>query len=164
MPNGEGTAVVEPGPVDLSALDAVLAPFAGSRPPIIPVLQRAQDAFGYLPREVLHALSRRARIPLAELFGVATFYAQFRLKKRGRHLVRVCDGTACHVRGAPRNMAAIEHALHVAPGHTSADHKLSVEIVYCLGSCGLAPIAVVGDKVLGRLGPEELVAYLTRLS
>jgi len=130
---------------------------------VIPILQRAQDAYGYLPREVLRALSQRTLIPLNQLYGVATFYAQFRLNRRGRHLIRICDGTACHVRGSSKNVEAIERSLRVGPGQTTEDYKYTLEIVYCLGSCGLAPIAVVNDKVYARLAPEALVQRLESL-
>lgn len=149
--------------VDLGLLSKVLEEFKGHRLAVIPLLQRMQDVYGYIPRTALEEISRRTRIPLSQLFGVATFYAQFRLKKRGKHLVRICDGTACHVRGAPKAIDAIAHGLHVDPGETTKDKKMSLEIVYCLGSCGLAPVAVVDEKVLGRLGPEALVERLRQL-
>jgi NADH:ubiquinone oxidoreductase subunit E len=127
---------------------------------VIPILQRAQDAYGYLPREVLEAISQRTGIPISRLYGVATFYAQFRLTRRGRHLVRICDGTACHVRGAPKCLNAVSHAISLEPGQTSPDYRYTLEIVYCLGSCGLSPVALVDDRVYGRLVPHELVKRL----
>ena len=151
-------------PVDLAPLDKLLDDLRGQKVAVIPILQRTQDLYGYVPRAAIGRISRRLRIPISQLFGVATFYAQFRLAKRGRHLVRICDGTACHVRGAPRSVAAIRAALGVAPGETSPDQRMTLEIVYCLGSCGLAPVAVVDDKVLGRLGPDEVVNCLHKLS
>lgn len=148
---------------DLSLLDPILKEFRGDEGAVIPILQRAQDAYGYLPREVLAAISRRTRIPISQLYGVATFYAQFRLTRRGKHLVRVCDGTACHVRGAGKCIEGIGKAIGIAPGETSADHRYTLEIVYCLGSCGLSPVALVDDKVYGRLGPGDLVRRLEEL-
>ncbi len=150
-------------PLDLSLLDHILEDFKGRKGAVIPILQRAQDAYGYLPREVLRVISQKMLIPLNQLYGVATFYAQFRLERRGRHLIRVCDGTACHVRGSGKNIEAIERALGVAPGRTSQDYKYTLEIVYCLGSCGLSPIAVVDDKVYARLAPEALVQRIESL-
>jgi NADH-quinone oxidoreductase subunit E len=102
-------------------------------------------------------------IPLNHLYGVATFYAQFRLQRRGRHLIRVCDGTACHVRGSGKSIEAIQRSLHVAPGETSPDYKYTLDVVYCLGSCGLSPIAVVDDQVHARLTPDALVQRLEAL-
>jgi NADH-quinone oxidoreductase subunit E len=145
---------------DLSLLDSILGEFHGDKGAVIPILQRAQDAYGYLPREVLAAISRRTKIPISRLYGVATFYAQFRLTRRGRHLLRVCDGTACHVRGAPKCLEAVSNAIGIQPGQTSADYKYTLEIVYCLGSCGLSPVALMDNKVYGRLAPPDLVKRL----
>jgi NADH:ubiquinone oxidoreductase subunit E len=162
----QSTAVVsatEP-PLDLSRLDRILEEFKGQKGAIIPVLQRVQDTLGYLPREAMIYIARKTLIPLNQLYGVATFYTQFHLKRRGRHLVRICDGTACHVRGAPKNVDAVQKALGINPGETTPDYKFSLEIVYCLGSCGLAPIALVDEKVFGRVGPEALVERLETVS
>ncbi len=142
---------------DLAPLHRILDEYGSQKGAVIPILQRVQDAYGYLPREILAEISRRTSIPLTRLMGVATFYAQFRLTRRGKHLIRVCDGTACHVRGAPQNVAALESALMLDENGTSPDYQYTLEIVYCVGSCGLAPVAVVDDKVFGRLEPEELV-------
>lgn len=147
----------EEPPLDLSKLDRILEEFKGQKGAIIPILQRTQDVYGYLPKVVLRAISAKTNIPVTQLYGVATFYAQFHLKRRGKHLIRVCDGTACHVRGAPKNIEGLEKALGVNAGETSPDYKYTLEIVYCLGSCGLAPIATVDEKVYGRLGPDALV-------
>jgi NADH:ubiquinone oxidoreductase subunit E len=151
-----------PAPLDLTLLDKILDEFQG-RKAVIPILQRAQEVYGYLPKEVMVAISDRTGIPLSQLMGVATFYAQFRLTRRGKHLIRVCDGTACHVRGAPKSVEAIEAKLKVKAGGTSEDYKYSMEIVYCLGSCGLAPVAVVNEKVYGQIEPKKIVEQLEKL-
>ena len=163
--NGKSTAGVIPPepPIDWQRLDRILEEFKGQRGAVIPILQRVQDACGYLPRKVLAYISKKTLIPLTQLYGVATFYAQFHLTRRGRHLMRLCDGTACHVRGSAKNIEAIEKDLGVSPGETSPDYKLTFEIVYCLGSCGLAPVAVVDGKVYGRLGPDDAVKRLETL-
>jgi len=142
---------------DLAPLRRILDEYGGQKGAVIPILQRVQEAYGYLPKELLAEISKRTGIPLTRLIGVATFYAQFRLARRGKHLIRVCDGTACHVRGAPKNVEAIEKAFVLGDDGTSADYKYTMEIVYCIGSCGLAPVAVVDDKVFGRVEPKELV-------
>lgn len=147
-------------PIDLSRLDRILEEFKGVKGAVIPILQRAQDTYGYLPREAMIYISRKTLIPLHQLYGVATFYTQFHLKRRGKHLIRVCDGTACHVRGAPKNVDAVRKALGIEPGETTPDYKFSLEIVYCLGSCGLSPVALVDEKVYGSLVPEVLVKRL----
>jgi NADH-quinone oxidoreductase subunit E len=153
----------EPTSFDLGPLDTILQEFKGQKGAVIPILQRTQDAYGYLPKEILKAIAKRTSIPLSRLIGVATFYAQFHLHRRGRHIVRICDGTACHVKGAAKNVEAMEQALNVQAGETSPDYKATLEIVYCLGSCGLAPVAVVDEKVYGSLTPDTLVQQVEQL-
>lgn len=149
--------------LDLAPLYRILDAYGSQKGAVIPILQRVQEEYGYLPREVLAEISRRTGIPLTQLMGVATFYAQFRLTRRGKHLIRVCDGTACHVRGAPKNIEAIQEAFGLGADGTSPDYQYSMEIVYCIGSCGLAPVAVVDDRVLGRLEADELVEHLRQV-
>lgn len=149
--------------LDMAPLDAILAEYAGQKGAVIPILQKAQEAYGYLPKEILSEIARRTGIPVSRLIGVATFYAQFRLTRRGKHLIRICDGTACHVRGSAKCIETVENELNVPAGSTSADYEYTMEIVYCLGSCGLAPVAVVDDKVYGRLTPNSLVEQLQTL-
>jgi NADH-quinone oxidoreductase subunit E len=162
MPAAEANAAQTPAPevgeFDLAPLARLLEEFRGQPGAVIPILQRTQDVYGYLPRPILREIARRTHIPLNQLFGVATFYAQFHLSRRGRRLIRVCDGTACHVRGAAKNVDALSKRLHVAPGSTSPDYEYTLEIVYCLGSCGLSPVVVVDDKVYGRLSPDQVVS------
>jgi len=148
---------------DLQALETYLDEFKGKPYPVIPILQKAQSLFGYLPKAVMLEISEKTGIPLSQLMGVATFYAQFRLTRQGRNLIRICDGTACHVRGAPQSIEAVEDALQVQAGGTSPDYKYSMEIVYCLGSCGLAPIAVVNEQVFGKIDPKKFVEQLQKL-
>lgn len=149
--------------IDLQVLNEILEEFKGIKGAEIPILQRAQNAYGYLPKEVLVTISEKTGTPLSQLMGVATFYAQFRLTRQGRNLIRICDGTACHVRGAPQSIKAVENALNVPAGGTSPDYKYSMEIVYCLGSCGLAPIAVVNEQVYGKIEPKKFVEQLQKL-
>jgi NADH-quinone oxidoreductase subunit E len=149
--------------MDLKLLDPILEEFRSQKGAVIPILQRAQELYGYLPQPVMAHLSKKTGFPLSRLYGVATFYAQFRLTRRGRHLIRCCDGTACHVRGAAKAIEAVEHSIGIEAGGTSPDYKYTMEIVYCLGSCGLAPVAVIDDKVHGRLTPDGLVAEVATL-
>jgi NADH-quinone oxidoreductase subunit E len=164
-PTAKATPMVEAPPeeFDLALLDPILAEFKGQKGAVIPVLQRAQDVYGYLPKQVMVYLSKKTGFPLSRLYGVATFYAQFRLTRRGRHLVRACDGTACHVRGATKSIETASRAIGIAPGETSPDYRFTMEIVYCLGSCGLAPVAVIDDKVHGRLAPDTLANIMADL-
>jgi NADH-quinone oxidoreductase subunit E len=149
--------------LDFAPLEQILEEYAGQKGAIIPILQHTQETYGYLPKEVLQEIAKRTGIPVSKLLGVATFYAQFRLNRRGRHLIRICDGTACHVRGASQCIESVEKQLGVPAGGTSEDYEYTMEIVYCLGSCGLAPVAVVDDKVYGRLTPNSLVQQLEGL-
>jgi NADH-quinone oxidoreductase subunit E len=147
----------------VAQMERILDEFRGQRGAVIPILQQTQDVFGYLPKSALKLISQRTLIPLTRLQGVATFYAQFHLQRRGKHLIRICDGTACHVRGATKSIEAVKKATGVDPGSTAPDYSLSVEIVYCLGSCGLSPVALVDDQVVGRLQPDDLVKRLKQL-
>ena len=149
--------------IDLALLDPILDEFKTQKGAVIPILQRAQDAYGYLPKEVITAISKKTRVPLSQLYGVITFYAQFNLERRGRHIVRICDGTACHVRGAPKIVDGVGEAFNLKPGDSDPDYKYTLEIVYCLGSCGLAPIAVIDDQVYGQTDTETLIEYLHEL-
>lgn len=122
--------------------------FATSRSSIIPMLQSAQEALGYLPRDAMQAIARHLTVPSALVEGVASFYAQFRFNAPGKHRVTVCSGTACYVRGSGKLMEDIEADLHIVPGGTTADGEISLESVSCFGACALAPVVVVDDKVL----------------
>jgi NADH-quinone oxidoreductase subunit E len=148
--------------VDLSLMEEVFARYKGQKGALIPILQKAQSIYGYLPPQILQSIADELGISLGKVYAVATFYAQFYLEKRGKHTLRVCDGTACHVKGAPALMDVVEQEFGVGPGETSADGELSEEIVYCLGSCALAPAAVLDGQVMGRLRPEGLVPRLRR--
>ena len=161
--HGKDAAVAQPL-IDLSRLTRVLEQFKGKQGSLIPILQRTQDLYGYLPREAIALIAKQTRIPLSRIHGVATFYSQFHLKRRGRNLVRVCDGTACHVRGSGKNLEALQHAVGLAPGETTPDYKLTIEVVYCLGSCGISPVALVNDKVCARLNADTLVQRVKALS
>jgi NADH-quinone oxidoreductase subunit E len=152
-----------PNPTDLAALDKVIARYAGEKGALIPVLQQAQDIFGYLPRSVMSHIARKTKTPLQQVFGVATFYSQFYLSRRGRHVIKQCDGTACHVRGAGKIIDSVASEFAISPGETTDDYKYTYEVVYCLGSCGLAPVAVVDDTVMGRLVPKDLVRTIRNL-
>lgn len=124
---------------------------------MIPILQKAQDVYGFLPKEVLQLIARNLGISISKVYGVATFYAQFYLERRGRHILKLCDGTACHVKGTPQLLTALRDEMAVTAGETTTDGELTLEIVYCLGSCALAPVAVMDDQVMGRMRADMLV-------
>jgi NADH:ubiquinone oxidoreductase subunit E len=148
--------------INLALMDPVIETYRGQPGALIPVLQKAQGLYGYLPREVLEVISGKLGIPLSKIYGVATFYAQFYLERKGRHMLKLCDGTACHVKGAPALLNAVKDEYGIDAGGTTADGELTEEIVYCLGSCALAPAAVLDGQVVGRLRPEGLMPRLKR--
>jgi NADH-quinone oxidoreductase subunit E len=145
------------GDVDVTLMDEVFEKYAGQQGALIPILQSAQARYGYLPAEVLKLIAGQLDMSLGKIYGVATFYAQFYLERRGKHVLKLCDGTACHVKGTPVLMTAIEDAFDIHPGQTTEDGELTVEIVYCLGSCALAPVAVLDGQVMGRMQQEKLL-------
>ncbi len=149
--------------VDLGLLEPIFGEFAAQKGALIPVLQRAQGIYGYLPADVLQSISERMGVPLSQVYGVTTFYSQFYLTRRGRHIVRQCDGTACHVRGAAKIIRAVEKELGITAGETTPDYRVTYEVVYCLGSCGLSPVAQVDGEVIGRLVPEKMLEIVRAL-
>lgn len=149
--------------LDLSPLQGVLSEYKSQPGAVIPVLQKAQEIYGWLPEQVLRAVAEGMNVPLSRIYGVATFYSQFYLTRRGRHVVQQCDGTACHVRGASRIIDVVQKHLGIAAGETTPDYRITYEVVYCLGSCGLAPVAMVDGEMLGHLVPEKMVQILDGL-
>jgi NADH-quinone oxidoreductase subunit E len=132
------------------------AAFPSSRSSMIPMLQSAQATLGYLPRDAMQAIARHLVVPAAMVEGVASFYAQFRFEKPGRHRVTVCCGTACYVRGSGKLMDDLQANLKIAPGKTTLDGEVTLESVACFGACALAPVVVVDGKVNGRVNSASL--------
>ncbi|MDR1230771.1 MAG: NADH-quinone oxidoreductase subunit NuoE [Spirochaetaceae bacterium] len=126
----------------------------------IPLLQEIQRRHSYLPQDLVEAVSAEAGIPVSDLFGVATFYAQFRFKPQGKYLVRVCHGTACHVAGADIIAAVIAQELGIEEGDTTADMLFSFEKVACLGCCALAPVVMIGDKIYAKLTSSKIKSVI----
>lgn len=143
-------------------VDAILAKYQGVKGALIPVLQEAQEAYGYLPKDVIGRIATGLKMPVSQVYGVVTFYSQFHLNPRGRNIIRVCQGTACHVRGAKNVLKALEDSLQVAAGKTTGDERFTLETVACLGACGLAPVMMVNDDTHGRLTPDSAVKVLER--
>jgi NADH-quinone oxidoreductase subunit E len=123
---------------------------------LIEVLQDIQETYNYLPEEALRQVSQKLDVPLIEVFRVANFYKAFTLKPRGKHLLTVCMGTACHVRGAPRLADEVLGQLNVAPGDTTEDGEFTVETVNCLGACALGPVVVLDGKYYDHMTPAKL--------
>ncbi|MDR3182640.1 MAG: NAD(P)H-dependent oxidoreductase subunit E [Planctomycetaceae bacterium] len=131
---------------------------------LIPILQQVQDFYKYLPEEVLTFISTMLAVPPSQVFGVATFYAHFTLIPKGKHTVRLCDGTACHVRGSEKNLDVLRSELKLTGDKTTTDDMLfTVETVSCLGACGLAPVLVVDEKVYSSVTPEEAVRLVQEI-
>lgn len=150
--------MTEPETLDLTQLKEILQAYRGQKGAVIPILQNAQKIYGYLPADVLLGIAKRMRVPISRIYGVATFYSQFYLTRRGRHVIRQCDGTACHVRGSAKIIEKMEKVLGIKAGETTADYKVTYEVVYCLGSCGLAPVATVDETAVGKLSPERMAS------
>ncbi len=137
-------------------LGDIFSRYGGEGSDLIPILQESQERFGYLPLEVMQRIAKFLRVPESSVFGVSTFYAQFKLTPIGRTVVRVCRGTACHVRGAARILSEVEKRLNIGPSETSDDLEYTLETIACFGSCALAPVMVVDRNVYGRMTPTKV--------
>jgi NADH-quinone oxidoreductase subunit E len=127
---------------------------------LIPILQKLQAEYGYLPREVLTLLAGRTDIPIAKILGAATFYAQFRFEPLGKHVIKVCHGTACHIGGASKLTDYLKDHLDVAEGGTTKDGAFTLDRVACLGCCSLAPVMMVGETAYGRLTQSRIAKVI----
>lgn len=137
--------------VDLKLTEQTLARYAAEPRHLISVLQDVQLAYRYLPEEPLKLVAKVLGVPLAKVYGVATFYKAFSLVPRGKTVLRVCTGTACHIRGAPLIVGELERRLGIIPGQTTEDMEFSLEAVNCVGACALAPVVMVNDRARGNL-------------
>ncbi|MDR2199407.1 MAG: NADH-quinone oxidoreductase subunit NuoE [Deltaproteobacteria bacterium] len=151
--------------VDLAKLEPVFDKYKDmANGSLIPVLQGAQDAYGFLPIAALQAIAKRLNVPISQIYGVVTFYAQFRLVPRGKHVIRSCQGTACHVRNSARILESLKTVLGVAPGDTTEDLKFTLETVACIGCCSLAPVMMIDTDAHGRLRPDRVPKILDSYS
>jgi NADH-quinone oxidoreductase subunit E len=137
--------------IDLTPLGAILDAHEGHPGALVTVLQDAQAEYGYLPQTVMCEVAKRRNVPLSTVYGVATFYAQFRLNPQGKNVFKVCNGTACHIAGASQITKVLEEELGIASGETAADLSATLENVACLGCCSLAPVVMIGERTYGRL-------------
>ncbi len=149
--------------LDLKPTEDILKKYEGKKGSLIPILQAIQEEYGYLPEDILKQVSVETGIPTSQMFGVATFYTQFRLQPRGKYTVRVCHGTACHVSGAQQLTEAIEFELGIKDDETTKDKLFTLEAVACLGCCSLAPAMVVGDDTYGRCTPDKAGKILQKI-
>ena len=150
---------------DISKLDGVLSRYRGKKGILIPMLQEVQDLEGYLSRDTMRYIAKAMNIPAAEIYGVATFYSMFRLKQQGKHIIRVCKGTACHVSDADSIKQALVDNLKLPPGeNTTSDMRFTLMEVACLGCCSLAPVIMIDDQTFGKLTPEAIPDVLEKFS
>ncbi|MCX6277147.1 MAG: NADH-quinone oxidoreductase subunit NuoE [Bacteroidetes bacterium] len=148
---------------DLSLLDPLIAKHNGKKGNLIPLLQGAQELYGFISKAAFDKLSRETGIPLSDMFGVATFYAQFRMNPVGKHIIKVCHGTACHVQNALEITESIEEVLKIKDGETTADRFFTLESVACLGCCSLAPVMMIGDQTYGKLTGNEAIKIVKNI-
>lgn len=149
--------------LDLSLLDSLISKYKDKKGNLIPLLQGTQDIFGYIPNEAFAKLANDTGLKLSDMYGVATFYAQFRLNPVGKHIVKVCHGTACHVQNAGDVTIALQEALNVNDGETTEDGLFTLESVACLGCCSLAPVMMIGDETYGKLDGNQAVKIVKNI-
>jgi NADH:ubiquinone oxidoreductase subunit E len=149
--------------VDLSKIDAIVEKKGTAKEMAIPILQAVQDAFRYIPLDAIARIAEQTEMTESQLFGIATFYAQFRLQPLGERIVKVCHGTACHVSGAAGITESLEERLGIRDGENTADMKYTLTNVACVGCCSLAPVLRVDDKTFGSLDRKKAAAVIDAL-
>ena len=160
MKNGNSDLLKEFSAEQVAKLDGIIARYKGKPGGLIPVLEEAQVTLDYLPVSVQRRIADGLSLPLAQVYGVVTFYSFFTMKPRGRHTVRVCLGTACYVRGGKAIAESIVKDFKVEEGETTQDRRFTYETVRCLGACGLAPVIVVDENVHGRIKTQKMKSVL----
>lgn len=146
----------------LKPLTEILSRYDKKERYLIPVLQEAQEEYGYLPEEVMKEIALGLNLSLSQVYGVVTFYSQFHQEPRGNNIIRVCMGTACHVRGGGGILDAIKDELGIDAGETTEDLEFTLESVACIGACGLAPVIMINDDTHGRLTPDKIPTILAK--
>jgi NADH-quinone oxidoreductase subunit E len=149
--------------VDLHLLDPLIEKYKNKKGNLIPLLQGAQNLFGYIPAEAFAKIAAETGLEMSDMYGVATFYAQFRLKPVGKIIIKVCHGTACHVQNANTISDSLEEALKIRDGETTPDGMFTLESVACLGCCSLAPVMMIGDRTYGKLTGTEAVKIVKNI-
>lgn len=142
--------------IDLTAANQILDKYETMQGAIMPVLQAIQEAYGYVPEPCVHLAAERLNVYTSQIYGVLTFYAQFHLEPRGKYIVRVCMGTACHVKGAGRIGDTLKERLGIGHAETTEDLKFTAEYVACIGACGMAPVIMVNDDTYGSMTVQKL--------
>lgn len=149
-------------PQQAAALEKVLTELKSVKGPLMIALQKAQDIYGYLPFEVQNRIAEAFDVPLEEIYGIATFYSQFKLEKKGKYEIGVCLGTACYVKGSGDVLNKLKEKLGVEAGSTTADNKFSLVATRCIGCCGLAPVMTINEDVYGKVTVDELDKILAK--
>lgn len=162
MPNIKSAVPYHGSKEQEERLREVIQAHKGQPGAVMPVLQAAQEIFGYLPEEVQIMVAEGLDLPLSEIYGVASFYAQFTLNPKGKYQISLCLGTACYVKGAAQVLEAVEQRLGIKTGSITPDGKFSLDACRCIGACGLAPVMMINNDVYGRLTPEQVGAILDR--
>ena len=155
--------VVNQASVDLTLIDPIIKKYKNKKGNLIPLLQGTQNIYGYIPEEAFVKISELTGLKLSEMYGVATFYTQFRLNPVGKHIIKVCHGTACHVQNATAISEALEDALGIKDGETTEDRLFTLESVACLGCCSLAPVMMIGSDTYGKLTGNQAVKIVKEI-
>jgi len=145
-------------------LNKVLARFENDRSALVPALQAVQGRLGYLPKEAIGEVARHCRVPESTVFGVATFYEQFHLTRQGKHKIRVCEGTGCHIQGSTRLADALQQKLGIQAGETTPDYRFTLERVACFGACALSPVIMIDGKISGKMTPAKVLKLIEELA
>lgn len=148
--------------MNLKKVDEIIKKYNGKDSWLVMILQDVQEEYNYLPVEAIKHISENMHIPLSRVFSVATFYSSLSLTERGKHLIKVCDGTACHLRGFINIRDEIIRQLNIKENETTEDKKFTLEVVACLGACALAPVMTVGNKYHGNMTPEKVEETLNK--
>ena len=146
--------------IDETLMDPLLQKYKQKKGSLIPILQGVQHIYGYLPQAAFHRIHKELGLELSDMFGVATFYTQFRLQPAGKHIIKVCHGTACHVQNADSITEALQDALAIKDGETTDNGLFTLESVACLGCCSLAPVMMIGEHTYGKLSGKEAVKII----
>lgn len=158
--NKNGSSVKVQKPVDLSLMEPLISKYKGKKGNLIPLLQGTQGLYGYIPMEAFRKLADETGLKVNEMYGVATFYAQFRLAPVGKNIIRMCHGTACHVQNVTRVTEDLIDELKIKDGETTEDGLFTLETVACLGCCSLAPVMMIGEDTYGKLDGKKAVKII----
>jgi len=146
------------------AVGKTLSRFQRERSALIPALQAVQKRLGYLPEEALRRVAEHCQVPESAAFGVATFYEQFHLTRQGKHKIRVCEGTGCHIQGSTQLADAVQQKLGIQAGETTPDYRFTLERVACFGACALSPVIMIDGKIWGKMTPAKVLKLIEELA